>query len=148
MAAKFKKSYRFAVFSSSMITVALTLFVSVFFYLKNTFDWWFTLLFFVVCFVFSFVLIQVRVERFIYKRVKKIYDDVSLLDVTTLRRGQVTTDMNTLTKEVERFAASKKLEIESLKIREEYRKEFMGNVAHELKTPLFTTQGYILTIDY
>ncbi|MFD2825947.1 sensor histidine kinase [Leeuwenhoekiella polynyae] len=146
MAAKFKKSYRFAVFSSSMITVALTLFVSVFFYLKNTFDWSFTLLFFVVCFAFSFVLIQVRVERFIYKRVKKIYDDVSLLDVTTLRRGQVTTDMNTLTKEVERFAASKKLEIESLKIREEYRKEFMGNVAHELKTPLFTTQGYILTL--
>ena len=88
MAAKFKKSYRFAVFSSSMITVALTLFVSVFFYLKNTFDWFFVLLFFVVCFTLSFVLIQVRVERFIYKRVKKIYDDVSLLDVTTLRRGQ------------------------------------------------------------
>ena len=87
-----------------------------------------------------------RVERFIYNRVKQIYDDVTLLDVTSLRRGQITTDMSSLTKEVERFAASKKLEIESLKIREEYRKEFMGNVAHELKTPLFTAQGYILTL--
>ncbi|MCC4211653.1 sensor histidine kinase [Leeuwenhoekiella parthenopeia] len=146
MAASFKKSYRFAIFSSMYITVCLTLFVSVFFYIKDAFDWIFLLCFIPVCFVLSVFLIQVRVERFIYKRVKKIYDDVSLLDVTTLKRGQITTDMSTLTKEVERFAASKKLEIESLKIREEYRKEFMGNVAHELKTPLFTTQGYILTL--
>lgn len=75
---------------------------------------------------------------------KKIYDNVSLLDATTLKRGQITTDMSTLTKEVERFAASKKLEIESLKIKEEYRKEFMGNVAHELKTPLLRYKGMCL----
>ena len=146
MAGSFKKSYRFAMFSSLYITVFLTLFTSVFFYINNSFDWVFILFFVPVCFIVSVILIQVRVERFIYKRVKRIYDDVSLLDVTTLKRGQITTDMSTLTKEVERFAASKKLEIESLKIREEYRKEFMGNVAHELKTPLFTTQGYILTL--
>tara|TARA_R100000935_G_scaffold2427_1_gene6740 strand:- start:745 stop:1536 length:792 start_codon:yes stop_codon:yes gene_type:complete len=54
--------------------------------------------------------------------------------------------MATLTKEVEKFAEGKKLEIETLKIRETYRKEFMGNVSHELKTPLFTVQGYILTL--
>ena len=146
MAVNFKKSYRFAVFSSLMITVALTLFVSVFFYMTNAIDWVFIVLFALVCFALSCLLIQVRVERFIYNRVKQIYDDVTLLDVTSLRRGQITTDMSSLTKEVERFAASKKLEIESLKIREEYRKEFMGNVAHELKTPLFTAQGYILTL--
>jgi two-component system phosphate regulon sensor histidine kinase PhoR len=38
------------------------------------------------------------------------------------------------------------LEIETLKVREEYRKEFLGNVSHELKTPLFTVQGYISTL--
>ena len=38
------------------------------------------------------------------------------------------------------------MEIESLKIREEYRREFLGNVSHELKTPLFTVQGYLLTL--
>ncbi len=69
-----------------------------------------------------------------------------LLDASTFDRKQVTTDMEALTKELERFAENKKLEIETLKIRENYRKEFMGNVSHELKTPLFTVQGYILTL--
>lgn len=54
--------------------------------------------------------------------------------------------MATLTREVEKFARDKKIEIETLKIREEYRREFLGNVSHELKTPLFTVQGYILTL--
>lgn len=146
MSTSFKKSYRFATYSSLYITLFITLLLSVFLYSQGDFKWYFPVILGVSCFVFCFAILQIRVERFIYKRVKKIYDDVSLLDSTTLRRGQITTDMSTLTKEVERFAASKKLEIESLKIREEYRKEFMGNVAHELKTPLFTVQGYILTL--
>lgn len=99
-----------------------------------------------VCYVFSFLIIQYRVEKFIYKQVKKIYNDVKLLDATTFDKKRITTDMSTLTREVERFAEDKKLEIETLKDRENYRKEFMGNVAHELKTPLFTVQGYILTL--
>jgi two-component system phosphate regulon sensor histidine kinase PhoR len=102
---------------------------------------------FALClFIFSFLLIQYRVENFIYKRVKKIYDDVSLLENTSFRNQPITTDMATLTKEVQKFARDKKLEIETLKIREEYRREFLGNVSHELKTPLFTVQGYLLTL--
>jgi two-component system phosphate regulon sensor histidine kinase PhoR len=54
--------------------------------------------------------------------------------------------METLTKQVKKFATDKKLEIETLKVREEYRREFMGNVSHELKTPLFTVQGYLSTL--
>jgi two-component system phosphate regulon sensor histidine kinase PhoR len=54
--------------------------------------------------------------------------------------------MATLTREVKKFATNKKIEIETLKVREEYRREFMGNVSHELKTPLFTVQGYLSTV--
>tara|TARA_R110000744_G_scaffold158662_1_gene274646 strand:- start:1115 stop:2116 length:1002 start_codon:yes stop_codon:yes gene_type:complete len=109
-------------------------------------DWPHTILFALICFAICFVIIQIRVERFIYRRIKRIYDDVSLLESSSFSSKPVTTDMRTLVEEIEKFAEGKKIEIDTLKIREEYRKDFLGNVSHELKTPLFTVQGYILTL--
>jgi two-component system phosphate regulon sensor histidine kinase PhoR len=99
-----------------------------------------------ISFLCSFFILQIRVQKFIYRRIKKIYDDVSLLESSSFASRPVTTDMRTLTAEIEKFAKDKKIEIDTLKIQEEYRKEFLGNVSHELKTPLFTVQGYILTL--
>jgi len=146
MANNFRKTYKFAGFTAILITIFLTLILSVFFYVHKGINYWFLVLFALVCYVFSFFIVQYRVEKFIYNRVKRIYDNVKLLESSTFDRKQITTDMETLTKEVERFAESNKLEIETLKVRENYRKDFMGNVSHELKTPLFTVQGYILTL--
>ena len=142
----FRRSYKFALKTSLYITLFLTLILSIFLITQYDARPNPILVFAVICFLFSFLIIQYRVEHFIYKRIKKIYDNVTLLEASTLRPNQITTDMATLTREVEKFAEGKKLEIETLKIREEYRKEFMGNVSHELKTPLFTVQGYILTL--
>lgn len=146
MQLNFKKSYKFAFKSAFYITL---FFLGVFFlyhFFLAPIQLFFVIGFAICLFVFSFVLIQYRVETFIYKRVKKIYDDVSLLENTSFRNQPITTDMATLTQEVQKFARDKKLEIETLKIREEYRREFLGNVSHELKTPLFTVQGYLLTL--
>ena len=146
MAIYFKKSYRFAVKSALFITLFTIAFLTVLMYLFAEINIIMILIFAVSLYVFSFFVLQYRVEHFIYRRVKKIYDDVSLLDSSTLRNKPITTDMATLTREVEKFARDKKIEIESLKVREEYRREFLGNVSHELKTPLFTVQGYLLTL--
>ncbi len=146
MAKGIKKTYSFALFTALYLTLFLTLCMGVFFYVYNFQDYILLLVFAVNCFLFAFFTVQYRVEKFIYRRVKKIYDDVSMLDASTFNRPHITTDMETLTREVERFAQDKKLEIETLQIRENYRKEFIGNVSHELKTPLFTVQGYILTL--
>lgn len=142
----FKRTYKFAAFTSAYITLALTLIISLAFYFFLGTNYWLILILALICYLVSFFLIQYRVEQFIYKRIKKIYDDVSLLDTSNIGEQKITTNMETLTKEVERFAQNKKLEIEALKIRENYRKEFIGNVSHELKTPLFTVQSYILTL--
>ena len=142
---KIKKTYKFAIKTSLYLTLLLTLLLSVFLFFTTGLSWY-VVPFILIFGVLSFVLIQYRVERFIYRRVKKIYDDLTLLESTSLTKQPITTDMATLTKEIDKFAKDKKLEIETLKVREEYRKEFLGNVSHELKTPLFTVQGYLLTL--
>ncbi|WP_445735229.1 sensor histidine kinase [Mariniflexile sp.] len=146
MQPKFKKSYKFAIMTSLYITLFITLLTSVFLYAYYAINGWVIFAFSASMFVVSFIVIQYRVERFIYKRVKKIYDDLTLLESTTISKGAITTDMKTLTEEIDKFARDKKIEIETLKVRENYRKEFLGNVSHELKTPLFTVQGYVLTL--
>lgn len=143
---KLKKTYKFAYKTSLFVSFFLTLIVSVFLYITKSDYWLFSILFLIICFLACFFIIQYRVERFIYRRVKKVYDDLTLLESTTLRKKRITTDMATLTKEIDQYARDRKFEIESLKIREEYRKEFIGNVSHELKTPLFTVQGYLETL--
>lgn len=131
-----------ALFISLFSTGLVGLLTTVFF----TFSPRFCYVFGISIALFSFFVIQYRVERFIYKNIKKIYDDVSLLESRSFRSQSITTDMATLTREVKKFATDKKLEIETLKVREEYRREFLGNVSHELKTPLFTVQGYLSTL--
>ena len=146
MQLKFKKSYKFALKSSVYVTLFFLATIFLYHYFVQPLNLLVVLAFSLIFYAATFFLIQFRVEHFIYKRVKKIYDDVSLLETTSYVNQPVTTDMATLTKEVKKFARDKKLEIETLKIREEYRKEFLGNVSHELKTPLFTIQGYLLTL--
>ena len=146
MQTTFKKSYKFATKTSFYITLYITLIMSVFLYYFFELKWWYVFLFFFITYLFSFLVIQFRVERFIYRRVKKIYDDLTLLESASLTKGAITTDMRTLTQEIDKFARDKKIQIETLKVREKYRKEFLGNISHELKTPLFTVQGYVLTL--
>ncbi|NNJ89339.1 MAG: sensor histidine kinase [Eudoraea sp.] len=147
MAIELRKSYKFAFKSSLYISVILTLFILGAAYLAELWEFWpFIILIALLIFGISFIIIQIRVEKFIYRRIKKIYDDVTLLESTSFASGPITTDMATLTEEIEKFAKDKRIEIDTLKIREEYRKDFLGNVSHELKTPLFTVQGYLLTL--
>ncbi|MFD2551185.1 sensor histidine kinase [Bizionia sediminis] len=142
---KLKKTYKFALKTAFFATLLLALLLNLFLVLIQAWTWLVFPLVLVFGVLFFFIL-QYRVERFIYRRVKRIYDDLTLLESASLTNQPITTDMATLTKQIDKYAKDKKLEIETLKVREEYRKEFLGNVSHELKTPLFTVQGYILTL--
>ena len=146
MSTKVKKSYKFAFYTALYVTIFLTLILSVFLYYFYSLDVILISAFAIGCYIFAFFIIQYRIEHFIYKRVKKIYDDLTLLESSSFSSQPITTDMATLTQEIDKYARDKKIEIETLKVREEYRKEFLGNVSHELKTPLFTVQGYISTL--
>lgn len=144
---KIEKTLGFG-FITSLIFTALTVggFSLVLFFKYGIFD--LETLLYSTCFLFltSYLVLQQRIERFIYLRVRKIYEDVSLLEVKGLHKNTLSEDMETLSIEVQKFAKDKQLEIQSLNEREAYRREFLGNVSHELKTPLFTVQGYLLTL--
>jgi two-component system phosphate regulon sensor histidine kinase PhoR len=144
---KFRKTYKFAFYSAILLSVlALGLLFILHLFQNNEFSLKAVFFFGIIMFISSFLIIQYRVERFIYKRVQKIYKDVSILDISELDKNTITSNMETLSKNVKRFAEDKRLEIETLKEKESYRREFLGNISHELKTPLFTVQGYILTL--
>jgi len=146
MTDKIKKTYRFAFNSAIQITLFSTGLVGLLTYFFLQFSIVFCLIFAISIALFSFFLIQYKAQQFIFQKVKKIYDDFSFLDSSTIVNKSAIPDMNSITREVSKFASDKKLEIETLKIREEYRREFLGNISHELKTPLFTVQGYIETL--
>ncbi|WP_299062933.1 ATP-binding protein [uncultured Polaribacter sp.] len=144
---KLKKTYSYALWSAIYLTLLSLVIGGVsYFYIVQHFGIITILISIATLFLLSFFIIQYRTEHFIYRRLKQIYQDVSILDVNDLRRDSVTTDIDKLSKRMQKFVEGKRLEIESLIKRDSFRRDFLGNVAHELKTPLFTVQGYILTL--
>lgn len=143
---KFKKTYSFAFISALYLTIFAVVIAGTTYFLFEKFGIAIAVASIILLFVIFFFVIQYRVEYFIYRRVRKIYDAVSLLEIEDLQRESVTTDMETLSKSVQKFAEGKRIEIQNLTERDSFRRDFLGNVAHELKTPLFTVQGYLLTL--
>ncbi len=145
---KIKKTYSFTFWTSLYITffASVSLLLSVYFFLNIWPKILYVLLFVLVIFIFTFLVIQYRLEKFIHQRIKKIFDAVSILDSSDFKKTSITSDIATLSRQVQKFAEDKQQQIKNLNMRESYRREFLGNISHELKTPLFTVQGYLLTL--
>jgi two-component system, OmpR family, phosphate regulon sensor histidine kinase PhoR len=101
--------------------------------------------FFLSFFIYRFIL-----EKFIYSKIKLIYKNIhTLKSKISFKEMDLTLDKDVISKvneEVTEWAQDRREEIEELKKLEAYRREFLGNVSHELKTPLFNIQGYVLTL--
>ena len=93
----------------------------------------------------AYVVLSFSFERFLVSRVKELYKSlIPTTSYTTFMNQQE--DIEILTSNIKKLNSEKNLEIELLKKEQDYRREFIGNLAHELKTPLFTVQGYVLTL--
>jgi two-component system phosphate regulon sensor histidine kinase PhoR len=144
---KLKKTYSYALWSAVYLTLLSVSITAISYFIFSKYLGVASILISITAiFTISFFIIQYRAERFIYRRLKKIYEDVSILNVNDLKKESTTTDIEKLSKSMQRFVEGKRLEIESLTERDSFRRDFLGNLAHELKTPLFTVQGYILTL--
>lgn len=135
----------------SLYTAAiLTLPITFGYYLMHP-KWWVSLIVFVIVFIGSFLLIQFTLERFIYRKIKLIYKFIyqtkaSKREETYYKYILPQKGIDDVREDVEKWASKQKEEIEILKSNEAYRKEFLQNLAHEFKTPIFAIQGYVDTL--
>jgi two-component system phosphate regulon sensor histidine kinase PhoR len=105
----------------------------------------------VTVFTGSFLLIKFTLEKFIYRKIKLIY---KLIYQTKASKREETyykyilpqKSIDEVREDVESWGQQQKAEIEILRSNEAYRKEFLQNLAHEFKTPIFAIQGYVDTL--
>jgi two-component system phosphate regulon sensor histidine kinase PhoR len=95
----------------------------------------------------SFFLYRYILVRFIYNKIKIIYKTIGSQQKfqSQIKQGSNNV-MKTVERDVAEWAINKNKQIRELRKMEQYRKEFVGNVSHELKTPIFNAQGYIESV--
>ena len=114
-------------------------------------DWIIALVSLVITFIGSYFLIRFVLESFIYRKIKLIYKFIYQTKATKREETYYKyilpqKGIDEVREDVEQWAEQRKAEIELLKTNEAYRKEFLQNLAHEFKTPIFAIQGYVDTL--
>jgi len=140
---------QFALFLSLIISFVWAIIVVVSLYLSVISSLFIVIITLLIGFVISFLLVYFGVNRFMLEKINPLYKTIENIPITTkeLRKKfegkDAIQEVNSL---VLNYARTRAKEIKKLKKMESYRKEFLGNVSHELKTPIFNIQGYILTL--
>ncbi len=130
------------------IVIAFPISIGVYLY---TLTWWVALISLTVIFLGAYGIIHFMLQQFINRKIKLIY---KLIYQTKASKREEFYYKNILPQknieevreDVQEWAEQKKTEIEVLQQNEAYRKEFLQNLSHELKTPIFAIQGYVHTL--
>ena len=106
-----------------------------------------------ITFLGSYLLIRFVLRWFIYRKIKLIYKFIYQTKATKKEETYYTyvlpqKSIDEVQEDVTKWAQQRKEEIEMLKTNEAYRKEFLQNLSHEFKTPIFAIQGYVETLLY
>ncbi len=130
--------------------LCLSIPVSIALYFIN-FSWKDLLIIFVLVFVLSFFLIRFVLNEFIYRKIKVIYKYI--YQTKASKREEMyykyilpAKSIEDVHDDVEKWAEQQKAVIDDLKNNERYRREFLQNLSHEIKTPIFAIQGYVDTL--
>ena len=135
-----------SVFTASILTCPIS--IGIYFLTGN---WIIGLISFIVIWLGSYALVLFTLEKFIFRKLKLIYKLIHQTKAT--RKEEVyfkyilpRKSIDEVRADVEEWGEKRNREIEMLQKNEAYRKEFLQNLAHELKTPVFAMQGYIDTL--
>ncbi len=138
----------FTAINNAVILLLFILTAKLCFY--NSITWYLVFLIPIVAVLVGYFTIHDSLERFIYRKIKLIYKTIHSMKASS-SSNPIKVDMkNQMIDEVEQevvdWAKDWTKEISTLKAMEVYRREFIGNVSHELKTPIFNIQGYLHTL--
>jgi len=106
---------------------------------------------FLCLFIISYLIIYLTVKRFVYRKIKLIYKLIyqtkaSKKEEFYFKNILPQKSIDEVNEDVEQWAVQHKEELEVLTKNETFRKEFLLNLSHELKTPIFAIQGYVDTL--
>jgi two-component system phosphate regulon sensor histidine kinase PhoR len=107
---------------------------------------------FISCFIFGSILIYFALDYLVFQEVNQLYDRIKQIkkkDFSITPRKQLvekTNPIELLKKELNTYVTSKEDEVFELKKAAKYRQEFLADVSHELKTPIFAAQGFVHTL--
>ena len=135
---------------SFFTALCLSVPVGVAFYIIS-FKWINALIALVIIFILSFFLIRFVLNEFIYRKIKVIYKYI--YQTKANKREEIyqkyilpKKSIEEVNSDVEKWAEQQAAVIDDLKNNERYRREFLQNLAHEIKTPIFAIQGYVDTL--
>src|SRR5580693_3972468 len=114
-------------------------------------QWYTPFLVFGITFCIIFGLYYYTLQRFIYRKIKIIYKFIYQTKATKKEEFFYENilpqkSIDEVSEDVQKWATQRKDEIEMLRANEQFRKEFLMNLAHELRTPIFSVQGYVDTL--
>ena len=136
-----------AIYLTVIITFFAGLFMISFVVLQNIGSSYLTFgilvtVFALICYISTNYLLQ----RFVFRKIKLIYKIISKKKYADQEDLVIEGNFDKVNTEVARWAADTEREIKDLQNLEDYRRNFVGNISHELKTPIFAIQGYLHTL--
>ena len=114
-------------------------------YTIDSFPWYLFIVYNISFFIFSFFCIRFFHNYFIVNKISEIFMEMKSNPIS-FNKNYTSKDIQFITKNFQEIYKERKDEIKNLKDQETFRKDFIGNLSHELKTPLFSIQGYIETL--
>lgn len=141
---------RLSIMVAFAVTALATLMLLLLAFLVQALAWYYILPGLLLLFLVSYLIFRFALEKFIYEKIRIIYKTIHSLkrpkEGEKARLNIRDDTIERVNQEVLEWGQDRTKEIEELKKLAVYRREFIGNVSHELKTPIFNIQGYVLTL--
>ena len=137
------RSFLFSIILSLTVTVIVNLFI--YYDSENILNFYKNSLLFSLLLLASSVLTNLYIKLFVSQKVKDILGQL-IPEKEISEQKLISTNMEELVEQLKNYSKESQTEIKSMQEKENFRRNFIGNLAHELKTPLFTSQSYLLTL--